>query len=912
MKTKITNRFRRGILTLFLSAALPGTALSAQLIYSLAAGPSEALREDSTAVASTEVAVQLALSSPEQISPQDEVTFPLPNGQLVIGTVFKTLEGSGPSALEQQATSVTIISLHNNGGGLRIIEQDGTVTGILLVDNSEKKIYQAALDSDGFGILQEDDRNKHLCVDFPGQSGPLLAEMPLVAELTPDLTTLKNLESRPGASNTLYINYWGGTLSGTVWNIEHNSGNDITYTPYSSDSITSSFSTTDQYNMWLAWREASEDYAPFDINVTTKESVYLATAVTNRVQIIATTTDYFYPDAGGVAYTDIFIDTSNDYYRTGFAWNSGAGALGMTIAHEAGHQIGGLSHDGTFSKGDDSYDSGHGVWGSIMGGPFNKAYVQWSKGEYSDANEQEDDLSLIKGVLGSIADDAGNSNASATALTLPVTDQEGQITPDGLSSDIDVYKFNASGTSHIEVSPLLGDEGENRAANLAMNVTLKNAAGSVIASMTSSDNSPLAPNTNTFVYDGSLTTGTYYLTIDAVSPDTNWSTGFGEYGNGGLYRMSISTNASTDPDLIVASSSVSDNTLTPSQSFTVYATVENQGAGTANATTLLYYRSTDATITSADMQIGIDAVSSLAASAISAENLLTTASSSEGTYWLGACVNAVVGESDRTNQCSTGVQITVAAAPQPDLTVISPSVSDNTLTPGQSFTINATAKNQGTATANSSTLRYYRSTDATITTSDSQLTTDSVSSLAASATSAQNASVTAPTSVGTYWLGACLDTVTNESNTGNQCSSGVQITVAAAPQPDLIVISPSVSDNTLTPGQSFIINATAKNQGTATANSSTLRYYRSTDATITTSDTLLATDSVGFLAAIATSAQNASVIAPTSEGTYWLGACVDTVTNESNTGNQCSSGAQITVVGQEEPFPWLLFYPAFL
>lgn len=550
MKKKITNRFKNGILTLCLSVALPGTALSAELIYSLAAGRSEALQVEGTAEGtadSTEVAVQLALSSPEQISPQDEVVFPLPNGQLVTGTVFKTLEGKGPSTLEQQATSVTVISLDNNGGGLRIIEQDGTVTGMVLVDNSEKKIYQAALDSDGFGILQETDRNKHFCVDFPERDdGPRPAEMPLVAELTPDLTTLQNLESRPGASNTLYINYWGGTLSGTIWN-SGNSGNDIIYyTPYSSDSDTSSFSTTDQYNMWLAWEEAAEDYAPFDINVTTKESVYQATPVANRIQIIATTTNDFYNNpGGGAAYKDIF-NTADDFYRTGFAWNSGAGALGMTISHEAGHMIGGLSHDGNTTS---EYDPGHGVWGPIMGSSFNKAYVQWSNGKYSNANNQEDDLNILKGVLGSLADDAGNNNSSATALTLPVTEQEGQITPDGISSDIDVYSFYASGTSYVKVAPLLGDEGQNRAANLAINVTLKNAAGSVIASIASSDNSPLAPTSNTFVYDGSLTAGTYYLTIDAMSPDTNWPTGFGEYGNGGMYRISVSTSTSSDPDL---------------------------------------------------------------------------------------------------------------------------------------------------------------------------------------------------------------------------------------------------------------------------------------------------------------------------------------------------------------------------
>jgi hypothetical protein len=381
-------------------------------------------------------------------------------------------------------------------------------------------------------------------VDFPAHKDDPIsvdsAEMLAATELTPDLSALLNLESRPGASKTLYINYRGGTLSGTAWNVIRNSGNDITYTPYSSDSDANSFSAADRYNMWLAWREAAEDYAPFDINVTTSEAVYLTTPVTKRVQIIATTTDFFYPNVGGVAYTNIF-DTNDDYYRTGFVWNSGAGSLGMTIAHESGHQMG-LSHDGTSTAG---YDSGHGVWGPIMGSPFNKTYVQWSKGEYSDANNQEDDLSIINGVLGSVNDDAGDSILSATTLTLPITGHEGLITPNGIFSDVDVYSFSASGSTHIEVKPLLGDEGENRAANLAMNVTLKNAAGMTVAGITSDDNFTLEPDTNTFVYDGSLTPGTYYLTIDAVSPDSNWFTGFGKYGNGGMYRMSVSSSVVT-------------------------------------------------------------------------------------------------------------------------------------------------------------------------------------------------------------------------------------------------------------------------------------------------------------------------------------------------------------------------------
>ncbi|MCI5131971.1 MAG: hypothetical protein D3904_10695, partial [Candidatus Electrothrix sp. EH2] len=412
--------------------------------------------------------------------------------------------------------------------------------------------------------------------------------------------------------------------------------------------------------------------------------------------------------------------------------------------------------------------------------PYEQPYVQWDHGEYFGADNQEDDLNIISGVLGSVADDAGSSMFSAKALILPVTGYEGLITPDGIFSDIDVYSFDASGSTHIEVKPLLGDEGENRAANLAMNVSLKNAAGITVAGMTSADNSPLAPDTNTFVYDGTLLTGTYYLTVEAVSPNSSWFTGFGEYGNGGRYRMSVSSSGNSSvPDLIVVSPSVSDNTLTPSQSFTLYATVKNQGTGTAGFTSLRYYRSADATISTNDSSVGIDAVSSLAAGAMSEQNISVSAPSSGETYWFGACVTAVIGESDTSNQCSQGVQITVI---RPDLTVLAPSVSDSSLTPGQSFTVDASVKNQGTAPANSSFLRYYRSNDAAITTLDTLLSTDSVSALDAGESSLQNASLTAPSSEGSYWVGACVSTVFNESDTNNQCSSGVQITVGQKKQ----------------------------------------------------------------------------------------------------------------------------------
>ena len=113
----------------------------------------------------------------------------------------------------------------------------------------------------------------------------------------------------------------------------------------------------------------------------------------------------------------------------------------------------------------------------------------------------------------------------------------------------------------------------------------------------------------------------------------------------------------------------------------------------------------------------------------------------------------------------------------PDLVVQSPSVTNSSLTVGQSFTLSATVRNQGGSRSASTTLRYYRSSDATISTGDTQVGTDGVSGLAASGTSSESISLNAPSSSGTYYYGACVESVSGESDPNNNCSDGVRVTV---------------------------------------------------------------------------------------------------------------------------------------
>ena len=360
--------------------------------------------------------------------------------------------------------------------------------------------------------------------------------------------------------------------------------------------------------------------------------------------------------------------------------------------------------------------------------------------------------------------------------------------------------------------------------------------------------------------------------------------------------MTVTVGAAPAPDLVVDTPTVSNSRPTAGASFTLSATVRNQGSGASAATTTLrYYRSTDATITDIDTEVGTDAVGVLAAPGTSAESISLTAPSSAGTYYYGACVESVSGETDTGNNCSAAVTVTVGV---PDLVVDAPTVSNSSPTAGASFTLSATVRNQGNGQSAATTLRFYRSTDAIISGSDTEVGSHHLGGLPASGTSDHSSDLTAPSSVGTYYYGACVESVSGESDTGNNCSPAVTVTVGV---PDLVVDAPTVSTSSPTAGASFTLSATVRNQGNGQSAATTLRFFRSTDGTISASDTEAGSDAVGGLAASGTSDHSTDLTAPSSAGTYYYGACVESVSGETDTGNNCSAAVSITVSTASPP-----------
>ena len=157
---------------------------------------------------------------------------------------------------------------------------------------------------------------------------------------------------------------------------------------------------------------------------------------------------------------------------------------------------------------------------------------------------------------------------------------------------------------------------------------------------------------------------------------------------------------------------MSDSGPVAGESFTLSATVRNDGDGDAAATTLRYYRSSDATITTSDTEVGTDAVAGLAAAASSAESIELTAPSDAGAYYYGACVDEVAEESDATNNCSASVKVDVEEPPKhPDLRIVGVSAGTplDGVGPGTLIQFSANVRNYGDANSHATTLRYYRS-----------------------------------------------------------------------------------------------------------------------------------------------------------------------------------------------------------
>jgi hypothetical protein len=361
--------------------------------------------------------------------------------------------------------------------------------------------------------------------------------------------------SKPGAPNVLYLNFSGETVTNTAWNDSLGRA-EIPAVAFSKDSDFSTFSSTDQAAIKSIWQRVAEDYAPFNIDVTTARPATFGTRTAHA--LITRNTDANgdpnpSSSAGGVAYVSMFAGSSFAYFRPAWIYYNNLSGNESYIAEAASHEIGhnlGLSHDGKTDG--TEYYGGHGSgdtsWGPIMGTGYSRNVSQWSKGEYYLANNSQDDLATIAAKLSYRTDDHGNSPVTGTALTMtgvtnivastPETDPE-NLNPanKGIlerNTDVDVFSFaTGNGTVRLTVNPWIIPSG-TRGGNLDVLLELFDETGTLRATNNSASQTLAQIQTT-------LTAGNYYLHVrnTGVGTPTNSSpTGYTAYASIGQYFIS--------------------------------------------------------------------------------------------------------------------------------------------------------------------------------------------------------------------------------------------------------------------------------------------------------------------------------------------------------------------------------------
>lgn len=322
-------------------------------------------------------------------------------------------------------------------------------------------------------------------------------------------SNIVSLESLPGARGVLLLDFAGG------------------YTPTWGGVYFSKPAAANNNTIRDVWKRVAEDYAPFNINVTTDIKVYLSAPETSRQRVAFTDTPV---TAAGVAFYGSWNwggDTPCwSVYSTG---KSSA----EVASHEAGHTLN-LSHQGqwdgvtTTNEYYGGQGSGETGWAPIMGVGYYQPAAQWAKGEYNAANQFEDELSRIVNNNNDVdyrADDTGSTLATARYLEVH---PDNSVAAEGVietANDTDAFQFTTTGGVVSLTARPVADW-----ANLGLAVTLADSANTVLHS-----NNP--QNTLWAGITTNLAAGTYTFRVIGVGKNNPLTTGFSAYASLGYYSI---------------------------------------------------------------------------------------------------------------------------------------------------------------------------------------------------------------------------------------------------------------------------------------------------------------------------------------------------------------------------------------
>jgi hypothetical protein len=343
------------------------------------------------------------------------------------------------------------------------------------------------------------------------------------------------LNSYPSASAVIFLDFDGHTVDGTSWN-------------WNGSPIVCASSGLNATQATHVFNRVAEDYRPFNINITTDSTKFLAAPLDKRMRVIITITSSWYGNtSGGVAFIESFTsgdDTPCFVFSALFGYN--LKKISEAISHESGHTLG-LFHQSQYDANCykiTDYYAGKGTgeigWAPIMGVGYSRNFTLWSNGPSSlGCNSYQSDLDIIsssRNGFGYRADDHAKTFDAAT-LTLFSNNQFDAKGVIGQNTDEDIFRFSMPGRGRFQLNAIPYNVGTgNAGSNLDMQITLYNGSQTLL--------SVYNPGTLlNSVADTILNPGFYYLKVE---------------GKGNLYAPayaslgSYSVQASIEPGLPLA------------------------------------------------------------------------------------------------------------------------------------------------------------------------------------------------------------------------------------------------------------------------------------------------------------------------------------------------------------------------